>query len=235
MEVKYRFWFESPAGYIFGPGSYQILKEIERTGSLRQAAQNLGMSYRHAWGLIKEIEENLGVKILESHRGGRTGGESRLTKEAMNLLREYEKYKVLFDEVAKRPYRRPWLAVDGILEIDGRILLVQRGREPFKGKWALPGGFVEYGERTEDAVLREFEEETGLKVAVREILGVYSDPERDPRGHTVSIVYILEKKGGELKAGDDASIAKFFTLNNLPPLAFDHEKIVRDFSLLRGV
>ena len=125
-------------------------------------------------------------------------------------------------------HRNPALTVDGVLIEDGRILLIRRGREPFKGKWALPGGFVEYGERVEDAVIREFREETGLDAEIIGLLGVYSDPNRDPRGHTVSIVYLLKRKGGKMRGGDDASDARFFPLDDLPEMAFDHEKIVRD-------
>ncbi len=125
-------------------------------------------------------------------------------------------------------YRNPALTVDGVLIEDGRILLIKRGREPFKGKWALPGGFVEYGERVEDAVIREFREETGLDTEIKGLVGVYSDPKRDPRGHTVSIAYLLERKGGELKGGDDASDAAFFPIDDLPELAFDHAKIIGD-------
>ena len=125
-------------------------------------------------------------------------------------------------------HRNPALTVDGVLIEDGRILLIRRGRGPFKGKWALPGGFVEYGERVEDAVIREFREETGLDAEIIWLLGVYSDPNRDPRGHTVSIVYLLKRKGGKMRGGDDASDARFFSLDDLPEMAFDHEKIVRD-------
>ena len=125
-------------------------------------------------------------------------------------------------------YRNPALTVDGVLIEDGKILLIKRGREPFKGKWALPGGFVEYGERVEDAVIREFKEETGLDTEIKALVGIYSDPKRDPRGHTVSIAYLLERKGGEVKGGDDASDAKFFDIEGLPELAFDHAKIIGD-------
>ena len=124
-------------------------------------------------------------------------------------------------------YLKPSIAVDGILIKNGKILLIKRKNEPFKGKWALPGGFVEYGERVEDAILREFEEEVGLKAKIRKLLGVYSKPDRDPRGHVISIVFLLDAEG-EAKAGDDASDAKFFDLNALPPLAFDHAEIIRD-------
>jgi 8-oxo-dGTP diphosphatase len=128
----------------------------------------------------------------------------------------------------------PLLTVDAIIQhSDGGIVLVKRGHDPFKGKWALPGGFVDVGETCEKACIREVKEETGLAVKIICLMGVYSDPKRDPRGHTVSIVYVCETLGGELKGADDADLAKSFTdLENLE-LAFDHSKILRD-SGLRG-
>jgi 8-oxo-dGTP diphosphatase len=124
--------------------------------------------------------------------------------------------------------KTPALTVDGILFENDSILLIQRKHEPFQESWALPGGFVEYGENTEDAVLREMFEETGLKTNILSLLGVYSDPRRDPRGHTVTIAYLLKRTDGELNAGDDARQAKFFKMNELPTLAFDHAEIVKD-------
>lgn len=125
-------------------------------------------------------------------------------------------------------YKIPSITADGILLKDNQILLVQRKNEPFKGKWALPGGFVEYGEKTEDTVVREVFEETGLKTKIRELAGVYSDSKRDPRGHTITVVYILKRSGGKLKAGDDASDVKFFKVNKLPVLSFDHNVIIKE-------
>lgn len=129
----------------------------------------------------------------------------------------------------KAGQRGPSLTVDAILVIDKKILLVERGRKPFKGMFALPGGFVEYGERVEDAVVREMKEETGLDVRVKCILGVYSEPDRDPRGHTASVVFEVERTGGEIMPGDDASDVKLFPLDSLPQLAFDHRKIIDDY------
>ena len=123
--------------------------------------------------------------------------------------------------------KRPSITVDGVIIKNGKILLVKRKNEPFKGRWALPGGFVEYGETVEKAVLREVKEETGMDAKIKKLVGVYSDPARDPRGHTISIVFLLEGEGDAI-AGDDAIEAKFFDLNELPPLAFDHEKIIKD-------
>jgi 8-oxo-dGTP diphosphatase len=125
-------------------------------------------------------------------------------------------------------YKSPKLTVDGIVLKDGKILLIKRKNQPFENMWALPGGFVDYGEKTENAVIREMFEETGLKTEINHLVGVYSDPNRDPRGHTVSVVYLLDVCNGELKGGDDALEAKFFDLNNLPDLSFDHEYIIKD-------
>jgi len=125
-------------------------------------------------------------------------------------------------------YKSPKLAVDGVLIEDKKILLIRRGRQPYINKWALPGGFVEYGEKTEDAVLREVLEETGLQTNIKSLVGVYSDPGRDPRGHVVSVVYMLEFCDGRVKGGDDACDARFFSLDELPELSFDHEKIIKD-------
>jgi 8-oxo-dGTP diphosphatase len=125
-------------------------------------------------------------------------------------------------------YERPNITTDGIIIKNQQILLVKRKIPPFKGKWALPGGFVEYGEKTEDTVIREVLEETGLKTRINQLAGVYSDLDRDPRGHTITIVYNLDIIGGELVAGDDASHVKFFNVEELPELSFDHSKIINE-------
>lgn len=127
----------------------------------------------------------------------------------------------------------PLLTVDAIIQhSDGGIVLIKRGRDPFKGMWALPGGFVDVGETVEDACVREVKEETGLDVKIICLMGVFSDPNRDPRGHTVSVVYICETARGELKGADDAALAQSFKeLENLD-FAFDHKKILKDAGLL---
>src|SRR5205814_6698807 len=100
---------------------------------------------------------------------------------------------------------------------------------PFKGKYALPGGFVEYGETTETAARRELQEETGLKVGQLMLVGVYSDPKRDPRGHTISVAYVaVATRNAKVRGGDDAASAQFVTDWRRLKLAFDHSKIVRD-------
>lgn len=110
---------------------------------------------------------------------------------------------------------------------------MRRGKEPFLGQWALPGGFVTVGETTEAACLRELEEETGIRGAIRSLVGVFSDPARDPRGHTVSIAYAVEPTGGELRAADDAAEAAAVVYTDALELAFDHRAII-DLAIRRG-
>jgi 8-oxo-dGTP diphosphatase len=105
---------------------------------------------------------------------------------------------------------QPALTVDVIVRKGKEVLLVRRKNEPFKGRWALVGGFVEYGERVEEAARRECREETGLEVELERLVGVYSDPGRDPRGHVVSICFLARPVGGRLRGGSDAIEAKFF-------------------------
>jgi 8-oxo-dGTP diphosphatase len=110
---------------------------------------------------------------------------------------------------------------------ENEILFIQRKNEPFKGKWALPGGFVEENEDLQDAARRELEEETGLVVAKLEQLGAFGKPYRDPRHHTVSIAYMgFTSDNAEAIGADDATEAKWFSVKNLPELAFDHADIV---------
>lgn len=128
----------------------------------------------------------------------------------------------------------PLIAVDLIIELADRperpIVLIER-RNPPHG-WALPGGFVDVGETLEHAAVREAEEETGLKVRLKALLGCYSDPARDVRGHTVSAVYVAEGKG-EPRAGDDAGTVMLADPLKLPKLAFDHALILSDYRRYR--
>jgi len=129
----------------------------------------------------------------------------------------------------------PLLAADALIELvnqPGRpIVLIERKNPPYG--WAIPGGFVDIGETLEAASIREAKEETSLDVELKTLLGIYSNPQRDPRGHTVTAIYIAESTGTPV-AADDARSVGVFTLDNLPePLAFDHAMVLEDYRCYR--
>lgn len=131
--------------------------------------------------------------------------------------------------------RNPFPTVDVIIHRPGRGVVLVRRKNPPLG-WALPGGFVDYGERVETAAVREALEETGLEVELTGLLGIYSDPRRDPRGHTMSVVFTaICVVDADPRGGDDAAEARFFPLDALPgDLAFDHGSILEDFVEVRA-
>ncbi|RAP53657.1 MAG: DNA mismatch repair protein MutT [Methanosphaera sp. rholeuAM130] len=133
-----------------------------------------------------------------------------------------------------KEYRNPALTVDTIIINNEEVLLIKRLNNPFKDSWALPGGFVEYGECVEDAAIREAKEETNLDISLDELVGVYSKPDRDPRGHTVTVAFKCSIIGSTLKSSSDAKDARFFTIDEIKSidLAFDHEKILEDAGVL---
>ena len=119
------------------------------------------------------------------------------------------------------------LAVDGIVVYGDRLVFIRRRNEPYKNMLALPGGFVEEDETAERAVVREVEEETGLEAEILKLVGVYSNPHRDPRGPVVSICYLL-RAAGKYRAGTDAGEVILLILNEVPKLAFDHNAMIGD-------
>ena len=134
-------------------------------------------------------------------------------------------------------YKNPALTVDAIIVKDDNIVLIKRLNNPYKDHWALPGGFVEYGEKVEDAAIREAKEETGLDIELVKLVGVYSEPSRDPRGHTVTIAYLAKVINNTLKSGSDAKEAQYIPINDLKTinLAFDHEKIIGDSKIMKNI
>ena len=129
-------------------------------------------------------------------------------------------------------YPRPMLTADCVVtDGHGHVLLVQRGRDPFRGQWALPGGFMEMDETIEHCAVRELQEETGITADERQLrlVGVYSAPGRDPRGRTVTAAYHIALTSTiAASAGDDAAALRWWPLSQLPQLAFDHAAIVAD-------
>ncbi|MDD6048941.1 MAG: NUDIX hydrolase [Methanobrevibacter ruminantium] len=128
-------------------------------------------------------------------------------------------------------YKIPSLTVDiFIYNENHEFILIQRKNPPFEGSWALPGGFVDYGETTENAAIREAKEETSIDIESVELFKVYSDPDRDPRRHTVSIIYLAHGNFDDAKADDDAKDIGVFSFDVLEErkLAFDHESILTD-------
>ena len=128
-------------------------------------------------------------------------------------------------------YARPALTADVVLvtrEAKPRVLLIERRGEPFAGRWALPGGFVDAGERLVDAAVRELEEEAGITVGELEQLYTAGDPGRDPRGWTVTVAFLgrVDARKAKAVAGDDAAKVEWFRLDKLPDLAFDHAMIL---------
>ena len=129
-------------------------------------------------------------------------------------------------------YPRPAVTADCVVitsEEEPRVLLIERGEEPFKGCWAIPGGFLNMDETTEQCAIRELEEETGLKIDKANQIGAYCKVDRDPRGRTISVAYLaIVERPLEVSGQDDAAKAKWFPVNALPPLAFDHDEIMAD-------
>ncbi len=133
--------------------------------------------------------------------------------------------------------KTPLLTVDAVILYNNKdIILIRRKNPPFQGDFALPGGFVDIGETVENACIREAQEETNLKVKITKLIGIFSDPKRDPRGHTVTIAFLCEPvdKRRKLKALDDAADVEIVPLIEIPKLklAFDHMEIIKAANIL---
>ncbi len=131
----------------------------------------------------------------------------------------------------------PLLTVDAVILYEkDKLVLIKRKNPPFQGEYALPGGFVDVGETVEDACVREAKEETNINVKIKKLIGVFSEPSRDPRGHVVSIAYLCEPKTKKEKpkAQDDAASLEIIPISKIPSLklAFDHMEILKDSGII---
>ena len=228
-DLKLKMWLEKDGRFVVSDGRAKLLRKVKDTGSLSKAAKEMGMSYRHAWGVLHRIAQSAGGQVVHSSRGGTKGGVTTLTPFGEEILREYENKVASLESQFENKWRKPSVTADAIITRDHEIVLVKRAKEPFKDAYALPGGFLDYGETLEQCAVREAHEETGLKTEVVGLVGVYSERDRDPRGHFVTAVYHMRPVGGVLRAGDDAKEAQWFHLDHLPQFAFDHGKIVQEF------
>jgi len=230
--LEYATWLSDRGRRVLGEREATLLRLVREKGSLAAAAETANLSYRYAWGLLRAVERAAGTAVVTTARGGARRGTTILTEEGERLLQEYECSTRRMEEQLRHLFRNPTFGTDGIVLDGDRVLLVRRGRDPFAGRYALPGGFIEEGESAEECVVREVEEETGLRTEVLDLVGVYTRPGRDPRGHICTLAYRLVVRGGEVKAGDDAAEAAFFALDALPELAFDHRTIIEDAARL---
>jgi len=234
LKPSVKLWLKKGKTSVIGSGRARLIRAIKDEGSIVKAAQIMKMSYRHAWGIVRQISQSVGGDIVITVRGGKHGGGAKLTALGERILKKFEENEFEIEKLVKYG-PRPAITVDGIIvENNKYLILIRRKNPPFKGHLALPGGFVENNETTEEAVMREVKEELGVDTEIKSLFGVYSEPSRDPRQHTISIVYELEPISTKFKAGDDA--AKFeripikeISIEHYPDLAFDHDQIIKQF------
>jgi len=226
----------SPGGEATGgqaqgiPGVLKVLLICEDGERAKRFAKREKISLQKAFREIRKREGNLFGKWGKVY-GRRDFFEPKFYDLVIDTTRLKPKEPV--DLVLKemgRPVERKIRAVtvDGLVIKKGKILLVRRNHEPYFGFWAIPGGYVEYGETCEQAVLREVREETGLETKIKKFLGVYSAPSRDPR-QTIAIAYLLDVKGGKVEKSDEATDIGWFNFDDLPSLAFDHREVINDY------
>jgi 8-oxo-dGTP diphosphatase len=216
-------------GVIVDSQRAKLLEKVVEVGSLEQAANELGIPSQQAVIWLDAMQKAAAAPILSSSAGGTVV----ITDAGRALLSEFETRSRLAESQVQNLWKKPWVTTDGIVVIGDQVVLIRRGREPFRGMHALPGGIVEYGERAEDCVVREIEEETGLKTRVLDLVGAYSAADRDPRGHFITLAFNLTPIGGQLRGGDDAAEAALFPLESLPLMASDHKQILSDALLKR--
>ena len=221
--LDYSTWLSDGDRRLLGEAEAKLLSLIAESGSLASASAAASLTVDDAAALLERAERCCRTPLTSS-----ADGVVRLTAEGERLLQEFECRSRRMADQLRHLYRNPVFGTDGIVIQEDRVLLVRRRNDPFAGSYALPGGFMEVDESAEECVVREVEEETGLRTEVLDLVGAYTRPGRDPRGHICTLAYRLVVRSGSLRAGDDASEAAFFSMEALPELAFDHRDIVTD-------
>jgi 8-oxo-dGTP diphosphatase len=197
---------------VLDPEAATVLKNVADLRNAELISKMMGVPRGDLAGTVDSINQRAGTPLVIWF-----GDEIELTDIGKEVLEIYAvRHRVLIEQM-RYLWEKPWLTTDGVIIHEGKIILIRRKNPPFKGMYALPGGIVEYGERVEDCVVREIEEETGLRTEVIGIGGVFSDPDRDPRGHFITISFNLRAIGGSIRSGDDAAEVASFDL-----------KIIRD-------
>lgn len=222
----------SPSFFIH-PLAIEVMKEknIDISKNVTKSVEEFNISdFDYIINMVEGV--NFGKNMIYWEIEDPAGKDIEFFRKIRDKIEEKVDYlisRIIIEEKIKTPF----LTVDGIVEIYENkkfkgIVLIERKNPPYG--FALPGGFVNYGEKPEEAVLREIEEETGLKAKIENFFNFYGDPKRDPRIHTVSLVFIL-KAEGDIKAGSDAKKAYIFELSKIPfdKLVFDHGKILKDY------
>ncbi|MGC8574100.1 MAG: NUDIX domain-containing protein [Thermoplasmata archaeon] len=210
-------------GVILNDDEIEILDELRINGNTIDLKGLEPGRIQEILRIFKKINGE-SQAIIESN------GDYQLTDEGIVLFEEIKRITSVSKFYAVHPYIRPAVTVDGIIFYGEDIVLIERGNEPFKGKKALPGGYVSYNEKVENAFLREMKEEIGRDIKEMKLFTVVSDPGRDPRGHTVSIVFSGHIDQPPI-AGDDAAKAFLLPLSESLKIemAFDHQEIIRKF------
>lgn len=224
FDLKVSARLERDGVLLMDEGLARLVESLEKGSGLQKAMKDAGISSRRLQQWRAGVNSVLGEDPLSLQGGRLTPSDT-----GRKLLKEYRSRNAALRVHMASGLRVPLLAVDGLVLYEDRLVAIKRRYYPYQGLYCLPGGIVEYGEKVEDAVVREVKEETGLDTRVVSLVGVYSDPERDPRGHVISLAFELEVLGGELASGSDASEVGLLDLDDLPEMGFDHRRIVEDF------
>ncbi len=215
---------EEEGGILLDENLARLLKALEGGRSMREALAEASLTSAAVGRWRRELRGRTGKDPLE-----RRGRGLKPSPYGRDLLQEFQRSEAALRVRMASGFRAPLLAVDGLVMYEGKLVAIRRRYFPHQGLFSLPGGMVEYGETVEEAVVREVREETGLDTEVVALTGVHSDPDRDPRGHVISLAYALEVVGGELGAGADAREIGLLDLRDLPEMGFDHRDIVADY------